>query len=143
MRLRGVMLASARGREPEPGPWQETSSRVLFRGLAAGDVAAFVVAKPDRPGELAACAVGIIERRLGSPRNPAGESGLVVNVSTEEDYRRRGYSRACMVALLAWFEQRGIFVVDLRSTPMGEQLYRSLGFAEPQTLALRRITGHH
>ncbi|MFJ8580046.1 hypothetical protein [Micromonospora sp. NPDC093277] len=33
--------------------------------------------------------------------------GYVFNVATDRDCRRRGYSRACMLALLGWYQQRG------------------------------------
>ncbi|GAA2700579.1 GNAT family N-acetyltransferase [Micromonospora olivasterospora] len=88
----------------------------------------FVVDKPDRPGELAACAVGTIDRRLGGPTNPSGLTGYVYNVVTDPGCRRRGYSRACLEALLEWFAGRGVRKIDLRASADGEPLYRSLGF---------------
>ncbi|MEE6263239.1 GNAT family N-acetyltransferase [Plantactinospora sonchi] len=89
------------------------------------------------PGGLVACAVGVIETRLGDPTNPSGESGYVFNVATESGYRRRGYARACVARLLDWYRRRGIPVVDLRATPDGEALYRSLGFVSSATPVLR------
>ncbi|MFG1950950.1 GNAT family N-acetyltransferase [Micromonospora sp. NPDC048830] len=47
---------------------------------------------------------------------------------TEAGYRRRGYSRACLEALLGWFAARGVRKIDLRASAEGEPLYRSLGF---------------
>jgi len=48
--------------------------------------------------------------------------------ATDAGYRRRGYSRACLHALLDWYGQRRITTIDLRATPDGEPLYRALGF---------------
>lgn len=129
LRLRAVMLAET-GPKPEPGPWQDAALRTMAQRLAgSGDrFAAFVVDAPDRPGWLAACAVGLIESRLPAPHNPSGEFGYVLNVATDPGYRRRGYSRACMRAVLAWYERRGVSRVDLRASAAGEPLYRSLGF---------------
>jgi ribosomal protein S18 acetylase RimI-like enzyme len=142
VRLRGVMLAAMSGCEPEPGQWQEAAVQTLCQRLTdpGGPFAAFVVDKPDRPGELAACVVGVIESRLGGPDNPSGETGYVFNVATDPGYRRRGCSRACMEALLGWYQQRGVARVDLRASPQGEALYRALGFAPTSGAAMRLTT---
>lgn len=140
LRLREVMLAAVTGQDV-PGPWQETAQATLRQRLAEPDdtFAAYVVANPDRPGALAACVVGVIESRLGSPNNPTGEVGYVFNVATDPDYRRRGYSRACMEALLDWYRRRGVASVDLRASVEGEPLYRALGFV-PSTAPTMRLT---
>jgi GNAT superfamily N-acetyltransferase len=141
VRLRGVMLSAMSGREPAPGPWQDAAATTLARRLPepAGSLAAFVVDRPDESRGLAACAVGVIECRLGDPNNPSGEIGHVFNVATDPGYRRRGYSRACLRALLDWYRQRGIVSIDLRATPDGEPLYRALGFAPTAGRAMRLL----
>lgn len=135
------MLAAVRGSAPAPGRWQEVALDSLRQRLADphGSLAAFVVDKPDTHGELAACAVGTIECRLGAPDNPSGETGYVFNVVTDPDCRRRGYSRACMTALLDWYRQRGVARVDLRASTEGEPLYRALGFAATGDPAMRLV----
>jgi GNAT superfamily N-acetyltransferase len=141
VRLRGVMQASMSGRVSAPGPWQRAAAETLRKRLTDpgtdASMAAFVVDAPDRPGALAACVVGTIEYRLGGPDNPSGEVGYVFNVATHPDYRRRGYSRACMLALLSWYRRRGISKVDLRASAEAEPLYRSLGFARTPDPAMR------
>ncbi|BCJ73164.1 N-acetyltransferase [Catellatospora sp. IY07-71] len=140
VRLRAVMLGSMHGRPPEPGAWQDEAVATLRERLdrPAATMAAYVVDAPDGPG-LAACAVGTIDRRLGGPENPSGLTGYVFNVVTDEAYRRRGYSRACMTALLGWFAERGVPKVDLRASPDGEPLYLSLGFV-PMTGPMLRLS---
>ncbi|MCX4470956.1 GNAT family N-acetyltransferase [Micromonospora sp. NBC_01655] len=139
VRLRGVMLAAMAGAPPAPGPWQEAARETLRDRLAEPQDAmgVFVVDKPDGPGELAAVAVGTIERRLGGPDNPGGLTGYVFNVVTDHGYRRRGYSRACLEALLDWYRERGVGKIDLRATADGEPLYRSLGFVPTSGQTLR------
>ena len=134
VRLRHAMFTAMDGAEPAPGPWLDQIAGLLRERLGGDDLAAFVV---ERPGGLAACAVGEIDRRLAMPRNPSGLSGYLYNVSTDAAYRRRGYSRACVVALLGWFRERGVAHVDLRATPDGEPLYRALGFGEARYPALQ------
>lgn len=137
IRLREVMLRSIDGgdwNDDWRGPARETLVRRL--GEPSPTLAAFVADRPDGGG-LAACVVGIIEERLGNPGNPAGLVGYVFSVATDTDMRRRGYSRACMDALLDWFRSRGVGVADLRASPDGEPLYSSLGFQRTSDPAMR------
>jgi ribosomal protein S18 acetylase RimI-like enzyme len=142
VRLRRMMLAAMNGLEPEPRLWQEAAVETLCQRLADpdGSLVALVVDKPDGAGELAACVVGVIECRLGGPDNPSGEIGYVFNVATDPGYRRRGYSRACMEALLGWYQQRGVANVDLRASENGEPLYRALGFVPTSSRTMRLTT---
>ena len=129
MVLRGVMLGAMAGEPPLSGDWQRIGASQLRPRLVAGsrEFAAFVVDSDDGDG-LAACAVGQVDQRLPGPGNPTGSRGYVYNVVTAARHRRRGYSRACMEALLAWFASVGVTTVDLRASTDGEPLYASLGF---------------
>jgi GNAT superfamily N-acetyltransferase len=137
LRLRAVMLRALYG-----GPWNDdwlvTAREFLEQRLAGSSptLAAFVVDRPSGDG-LASCVVGAIDERLASPGNPDGLSGYVNNVATDPDMRRRGYSRACMTALLEWFATRGIRRVNLLATPDGEPLYESLGFTRTESPSMR------
>ncbi|MEV2240255.1 GNAT family N-acetyltransferase [Micromonospora sp. NPDC049891] len=143
VRLRSIMLGAMSGAPPEPGEWQHVALRTLRRQLPdlEADLAAYVVDAPGRPGTLAACAVGVVDLRLGGPVDPGGRSGYVFNVATDPAYRRRGFSRACLVALLDWFAARGVRTVDLKASPEGEPLYRELGFRATSMAAMRRVGG--
>jgi GNAT superfamily N-acetyltransferase len=135
IRLRAVMLRSL-NRAGWDDAWRAPARQTLIRRLGTPAMAAFVVDRPDGAG-LAACVVGTIETRLGSPGDPAGRVGYVFSVATDPDMRRRGFSRECMTALLAWFRGQGVRKVDLRASPDGEPLYRSLGFVHPPDPAMR------
>ncbi|MCQ4207252.1 MULTISPECIES: GNAT family N-acetyltransferase [Streptomyces] len=136
-RLRKIMLDAMR--PSDDVRWQPATVAALRSHLAAadGELTAFVVDAPDGAGTLAACATGAIDHSLGSPGNPAGTAGHVFNVCTDPDHRRRGYSRACMEALLDWFRERDVHRVDLHATAEGEPLYASLGFARTPAPAMR------
>ena len=139
VRLRGIMLEATDGIPTEPGPWQGTSVKILRNRLSAPEptMAAFVIDRPGEPGVLAACALGVIEERLGGPRNPSGLAGYVFNVCTEAAFRRRGYSRACMLSLLSWYRESGVERIDLRASDDGAPLYRALGFIDTLNMRLR------
>ncbi|MFI7599711.1 GNAT family N-acetyltransferase [Actinoplanes sp. NPDC049681] len=138
IRLRKVMLDSM-GDDPAPsGEWERTGVTILERQLSGRDgmLAAFVVDRPDGTG-LAVCVVGAVDQRLPNPRDPTGLRGYVYNVATDAAYRRRGYSRACMNALIDWYATRGVSAVDLRASAEGEPLYAALGFRRTDEPAMR------
>jgi GNAT superfamily N-acetyltransferase len=140
LRLRSVMLDSLRPGAGDPQAWIGPGIAVVRRLLDPGNdaLAAFVVDKPDGPG-LAACVVGTVDQRLPGPTDPSGLRGYVLNVATDPAYRRRGYSRACMTALLDWYTRRGIAAIDLRASAEGEPLYASLGFVRNREPGMRLI----
>ncbi|MFD7895642.1 GNAT family N-acetyltransferase [Streptomyces sp. NPDC059743] len=138
VRLRQIMFDSLH--RPDTGTgWQPAAVEVLRTRLAEPDatLAAFVVDRPGRPGELAACATGTVEYRLGGPGNPTGVSGHVFNVATDPDMRRRGHSRACLEALLGWYRARGVRKIDLHASREGAPLYASLGFVRTPDPSMR------
>lgn len=139
VRLRGIMLEVTDGLPTEPGPWQETAVKILRNRLTEPQptMAAFVIDRPGEPGVLAACAIGTIEEHLGGPRNPDGLNGYVFNVCTEEAFRRRGFSRACLLSLISWYRLRGVRRISLRPSEDGAPLYRSLGFVDTTAMLLR------
>jgi GNAT superfamily N-acetyltransferase len=99
-------------------------------------------AVPDDAPELIRLRGVMFDDLDGDPANPSGRYGYVFNVATDPDCRRRGYSRACMVAVLDWYRERGVRKVDLKATEAGEPLYRSLGFVRslahmPMRLVIR------
>jgi GNAT superfamily N-acetyltransferase len=140
MRLRSVMMAEVRPGAAGPESWLVPGIAVLERMLGDQDdtMAAFVVDRPAEPG-LAACVVGMIDQRLPGPNDPTGLRGYVLNVATDPAYRRRGFSRACMTALLDWYTRRGIGAIDLRASAAGEPLYASLGFVRNRDPGMRLI----
>lgn len=54
--------------------------------------------------------------------------GVIGNVITREDYRRRGLGRIVMEGALAWLRETGVRSVWLDATEDGRPLYRKLGF---------------
>ncbi|MFL6110061.1 MAG: GNAT family N-acetyltransferase [Catenulispora sp.] len=147
VRLRHQMLFAVFGTPPPPAdePTRLAAVKKTRSWLEAGDGAGtvcFVIDAPDGEG-LAASAIGAVDERLPSHRNPSGLSGYVYGVCTDERYRRRGYSRIVMRALLDWYIAQGIPRVELHASEYAEPLYRELGFAEPNGLALTWWSPQH
>ncbi|MFJ8729902.1 GNAT family N-acetyltransferase [Streptomyces bauhiniae] len=129
LRLRQVMIDSLSG-GGDAGTWHEESLPTLRARLAdaEGTFAAFVVDHPERPGALAALAAGTVEYRIGRETNPHGTIGFVFSVATDPGTRRRGYARAGMDELLAWFRERGARQIQLTASADARPLYEALGF---------------
>ncbi|MER6028015.1 GNAT family N-acetyltransferase [Streptomyces sp. NPDC001851] len=142
LRLRQVMIDSlGRPGGSRAGGWHADSLPVLRERLGEedGDFAAFVVDRRDRPGALAALVAGTVDYRIGKPGNPRGRVGYVFSVATDPEARRRGYARACMEELLAWFRERGAGQVLLTASPEAEPLYASLGFTRDPDPSMRLL----
>lgn len=133
VRLRQVMIESVRG--TDDGSWQATAAAILERELSAGTMVAVVVDSPH--GGLAACGVGMLAQRLPSPGCPDGRYGYIQSMCTDERHRRQGLARLVFAGLMQWYEELGITRVDLHASRMGEPLYRSVGFTDPDEPELR------
>lgn len=134
LRLAALMLESI-GSQVDP-EWS-AAAEDHFRSRLGDDVAVFVVDNPEDHNGLVAVAAGSVHHRLPVPGRPQGATGFVQWVSTDDRYRHRGASRSVMEALMSWFEERNVEVVELHATPPAEPLYRFLGFKEPAGLNMR------
>ena len=131
-RLRRVMLKNFQ--DIHDDLWEYACKDAFEQALADPDgmIQAFVVDAGDFPGKLAACSVGLIEQRLPSPDNHSGLIGYIQSVSTDPDYRRRGYARTAVEATLEWLDSCGVPKTELTASSMGDDLYRELGFSDLQ-----------
>jgi GNAT superfamily N-acetyltransferase len=57
-----------------------------------------------------------------------GRQGLIVNVFTEPEWRRRGLARLLMEEILAWSREKGLESLTLHASDDGRALYQQLGF---------------
>ncbi|SEL26792.1 Acetyltransferase (GNAT) domain-containing protein [Roseateles sp. YR242] len=74
---------------------------------------------------------GIVLLDWGPTRsNPSGQMGRVVNVFTEEPFRRKGIARSLLSDLMSRCEALGVREFNLGATTDGRPLYQSLGFVD-------------
>ncbi|WP_330476185.1 GNAT family N-acetyltransferase [Terrabacter sp. C0L_2] len=119
----------------DPG-WREAAVR-WFEAALGGPHACVVVAE-DPGGRVVAGAMGGLRFETPSPVNPNGVWGLVNNVATRPEARRRGLARACVVGVLDWFrDETEATVVELFATGEGAGLYEELGFTPTAWPAMR------
>ena len=79
---------------------------------------------------IVSCAFLLIVEKPMSPAFINGRTGIILNVFTCPAYRRRGYARIIMEALLLEAKKMEISVIELKATEDGYPLYRSVGFME-------------
>ena len=136
--LRGLLFASLRGGWGPPtaaADWRQACAAAFADQLASDQMRVLVI---DGSDGLAACGLGVVDRRLPSPYNASGLVGHVFGLVTAPPYRQRGYAKTIATALLGWFDDLGLTRVDLNASADGQSLYRSLGFAVHPDPAMRR-----
>lgn len=62
--------------------------------------------------------------------HPTGKRAHLMNVYTNESYRRRGIAREMVTTLLDEAKTRGVTYISLDATENGRPLYKTLGFKE-------------
>lgn len=137
IRLAGIMYESI-GLDSRDPAWLSRADR-RFRERLGKDVQAVVVDDPGpASGRLIASAAVVVTERLPTPFNPGGRVGYIQWVATDPGARRRGLATMVMKMILAWCSEQGAPIVELHATPLGEPLYRSLGFGQEGGIAMRR-----
>jgi GNAT superfamily N-acetyltransferase len=72
----------------------------------------------------------------GSPADPAPRRGLVINVYTEPEFRRRGIARRLMDTLVEWCRAERFGSVALHASVYGRALYEQMGFVPTNEMRL-------
>ncbi|MBB4981092.1 GNAT family N-acetyltransferase [Streptomyces nymphaeiformis] len=135
-RLRSAFVLS----EPLDKEWLDrTRDHLAGRLGPAGDARAYVVDAPT--GGLAACALGLIHPVLPAPRYPQGLAARIHIVATDPAYRRRGFARAAVAALLDHLARDGVTLFELHASKEAAPLYGEFGFAtEPALMRMTRLS---
>ena len=120
----------------------------IRNGLESGQYVGWLVPDPDGAEKIIAGA-GVMLRTLPPIAIPAGKNGepiiyegsqaLIVNVYTEPEWRRRGYARQLMEAIIIWCREGGINSVVLHASDDGRGLYESLGFSPTSEMRLKNF----
>ncbi|MGW2832656.1 GNAT family N-acetyltransferase [Streptomyces sp. NPDC001286] len=134
-RLRSELILS----EPLDEDWLAICrDHLAARLVPGGDARAYVVDTPE--GGLASCALALVDAVLPAPRYPKGLAARIQAVATVPGYRRRGYAKASLTALLAHLEGDGVTLYELHASKDSAPLYAALGFtSDPALMRMTRI----
>lgn len=120
--------------QPEAYPELAAASVQYFaEALRSGEYAAWLAAPKSQP-DLVVAGVGLQLRRIlprpdstGQILRP-GPQGLIVNIYTEKDWRRKGLADLIMQCVLEWSRDNGLSSLVVHASSMGRPLYERLGF---------------
>ena len=127
VRLRGLMF-EAMGLATDDRRWEAGAAAVIRAELATGALIGWVVDAPDGDEGPAAGGIAQFAARLPTPGALGLRRAHLSSMSTDPRWRRRGYARAVLVALLADCRARDVDVIELHATDAGRALYESNGF---------------
>jgi GNAT superfamily N-acetyltransferase len=97
----------------------------------------FVIARAETNSPLVAGGGGVLLCPWpANPRDPCVERAVILNVYTEQEFRRRGIARMIMKAIFDWISARGLRSVNLHASAEGRALYESLGFQPTNEMRL-------
>ena len=127
------------------GPLMAASAAYFTRAIPAGEYAGWIATATENDGRDVPIAGAGVQVRVMLPRpNESGTEltdgpeGIVLNVYTEEAWRRRGVAELLMRHLLEWSRVRGLVRVVLHASASGRPLYEKLGFVATNEM---RYTG--
>jgi GNAT superfamily N-acetyltransferase len=66
-----------------------------------------------------------------------GRQGLIINVFTEPEWRRRGIAKLLMKEIIAWSHEKSLDDLVLHASDDGRALYEQLGFVLTNEMRLR------
>ena len=108
--------------------------RYLTAHLPAGDFVGMIA----REGEtVMGAAYLVISEKPANPVYPNGITGLVLNVLTYPEHRRRGVATSLMEALIGEARKADVSCLELSATGEGKPLYEKLGFTEARCPGMR------
>ncbi|PYL01509.1 MAG: N-acetyltransferase [Verrucomicrobia bacterium] len=126
-------------------PFRTKALDRLTNALASGDYFGWLVSEHKAPEKIIAGAGVIIRvvppfphrREDGKITIAEGRQGLIVNVFTEPEWRRRGIAKLLMENIIAWSRQQSLDDLVLHASDDGRALYEQLGFVPTGEMRLR------
>jgi len=119
----------------------DASARYFVEAIPAGEYVAWVVSPRDRP-DLIVAGGGVQLRHIlprpdreGKLLNP-GPQGLVLNVYTEKEWRRKGLGELVMRTIEQWARENGLASLVLHASEMGRSLYERMGWVQSNEMYL-------
>jgi GNAT superfamily N-acetyltransferase len=117
----------------------------LRQALASGEYSGWLASPKAAPLQIIAGAGVQLRQTLpypvGEPNEKIaiadGRQGIVLNVFTEPEWRRRGLARLLIEEIIAWARQQRLDTLALHASDDGLHLYEELGFVRTSEMELR------
>ncbi len=101
-----------------------------FEAHLSRDFFAFLAEEDSR---TIGCLFLIVQEKPANPRFPGGRTGLLLNVFTYPDYRRRGVAGSLLSKAIDEGKSIGLSYIELTATEEGAPLYKKFGFEKKET----------
>lgn len=101
-----------------------------FRAHLGKDLLVYVIREEE---ETVSCAFLLVIEKPLSPAFFSGKTGMVLNVYTCPVFRKKGYAKSLMRALLNDAMVLGLSNVELKATDDAYPLYQAIGFSDDHT----------
>ena len=117
----------------------------LRKALASGEYIGWLVSETNAPEKIVAGA-GVVIRLVppfphrtgnGEITIAEGRQGVIVNVFTEPEWRRRGLAKLLMQEIISWSRDQSLDNLVLHASDDGRGLYQQLGFVLTNEMRLR------
>lgn len=106
----------------------------LPKHLADGDFIAFLA---EENHSVVSCAFLAVQEKPANLQFISGKTGLILNVLTCPEHRRKGYAFRVLTALIQEAKDRGLCQLELSASKDGKPLYEKLGFTIPVYTSMR------
>jgi GNAT superfamily N-acetyltransferase len=113
----------------------EVASPWLARALADGSYRHWLAL--DASGRVAGGGGVLLCPWPANPKEPCTHRAVILNVYTEQEFRKRGIARKIMLTIMAWLKEQGFASVNLHASDEGRPLYEKLGFEATNEMRLR------
>jgi Predicted acetyltransferase len=128
--------------------FREKSEPRLRQALESGEYKGWLVSPAHASGKIIAGAGVQLRQTLPTPvgesletiRIGDGRQGIILNVYTEPDWRRRGLARLLMETIIVWAREQKLDTLVLHASEDGRALYEELGFIQTNEMRLRGLS---
>lgn len=126
------------------GPLRARAEIQFGDAIAKGEYVGWLAAPREEPENVIAGAGITLRDSLPSPRKENGQTvavtegklGLVINVFTEPEWRRRGLGLLLMQRVIAWSREQRLDRLVLHASDAGRPLYEKMGFVATNEMRL-------
>jgi GNAT superfamily N-acetyltransferase len=123
-------------------PLVDATRRYVEEAIPAGRYVAWLASPSGQPSQVVAGAGMQLRERLPRPNARGGPvaafvEGLIVNVYTEREWRRRGAAELLVREAIRWARANGVSSIVLHASRDGRSLYERLGFVPTTEMAYK------